>query len=331
MSSIRCLLISMVSIAIICSCSKINENKHIVSQALKITKEHAIHSETLDWSSIEQDVLQQADQVSSEKELYQVLQMLINRLGDNHSFLLTAEGKRWQRVEKKTPAETKRTEPRAKLRNAKIAYIEVNPMSSAAKQDMKTYAQTLYQTIIAAYHEDMTGWILDFRENTGGQLWPMLAGLSPLINSDIAGNAIYPNGDNWQWWAKNGKAGVGENIHHQVDRQSDPVMSEKPIAILISNRTASSGEASVVSFIGKKGVCLIGEQTRGLATVNQPYELANGITLMLTSAYFGDRNKRVYPNGIEPGIIVDNNAANDIDNDIQLNTAIEWLEKQSGR
>ena len=327
MRFIQLIFSGIILLNLICFCSKHDINRTIVLQALNIVKEHSINSKNLNWTFIEKDILKQSNQLKSEEDLYKVLQNLINHLDDKHSYLITANGKRWQKITKTNSVLVENRLPINKLKDTKIAYISIEPMSSAKKLDMNTYAEKLYNTIISSYTTDMTGWILDFRENTGGQLWPMLAGLSPLINSKIAGNAIYPNGNDWQWWAKDGKAGVGKNIHHKIKGVNNQFIKKKPIAILISKQTASSGEASVISFIGQDNICLIGEQTRGLTTVNQPFKLANGATLMLTTAYFGDRNLNIYPNGIEPNIEINNSNENETTNDIQLEMAIEWLGK----
>lgn len=328
MKILRYLMYSQILLYAACFCSAQDNYRSIVLQALNIAKKYSINSNILNWPSIETEVLQHAKHLSSEKDLYNTLQYLLNRLKDKHSYLITADGKRWQKSKEPGKVIKKSSLPLQKLQKAKIVYINVEPLTSSIKIDMDTYAKNLYRTIISSYKEDMTGWILDFRENTGGQLWPMLAGLSPLVNSDTAGIAIYPNGSNWSWWAYHGKAGVGKNIHYQVENANGEHIEKKPIVILISSRTASSGEASVISFIGQDHVYLVGELTKGLATVNQPFELANGATMMLTTAYFGDRNKKVYPYGIEPDTIVSNNIENESYPDIQLNTAVELLEKQ---
>ena len=329
MRSIEFLFPITILICLICFCSNQDMTRIIVFQALDIAKENSINTKKLNWTIIEQEIIQQLNQINSEKDLYETLQNLINRLQDNHSYLITADGKRWQESTKADRVVIEKRLPFNKLKNEQIAYIEVKPMSSTNKFAMDTYAENLYNTIISSYRTDMTGWILDFRKNTGGQLWPMLAGLSPLINSDVAGYAIYPNGNYWQWWAKGGKAGVGENLHHQIKSANNQFINKKPIAILISKQTASSGEASVISFIGQDNICLIGEQTRGLATVNQPFKLDNGATLMLTTAHFGDRNKKIYPYGIKPDIKIANGNEKEGFNEIQLETAIEWLKKQN--
>ncbi|MGD8781669.1 MAG: S41 family peptidase [Ignavibacteria bacterium] len=324
MKLIRHLFLCIVLLSATCFASDKALYKKVISQALEITMEHSINSNSLNKAEIKKEIMQRAEEVNSDDKLYEVLQILIDSLKDNHSFLITADGNRWQRVDRTQEKTEEGSIPKEKLRDKRIAYVNVAPMSSASKIDKNAYADKLYNKIIDAYSHDMTGWILDFRGNSGGQLWPMLAGLSSLINSDTAGFAIYPNNNNWNWWAKNGKAGVGTNVHHQIEHVSNKPLQKKPIAILISRQTASSGEASVISFIGKENICLFGEQTKGLATVNQPFELANGAKLMLTTAYFGDRNKKIYAHGIEPEI----NISNKGENDIQLDTAIEWLTEQ---
>ena len=323
---IRFLIYSLILYLLMCFCSEQDNYHSIVMETFDIAKKHSINSNKIKWLAIEEEVSQLVKQLNSEKDLYNILQTIINRLQDRHSYLITANGERWQKRIIPGKVITKNYLPLDKLRRAKIAYIEVNPISSAIKQDMDTYAKKLYSTIVSSYRKDMTGWILDFRENTGGQLWPMLVGLSPLINSDTAGIAIYPNGNHWSWWAHHGRAGVGENIHYQLENTDEQYLEKKPIVILISNQTASSGEASVISFIGQDQIYLIGEPTQGLATVNQPFELSNGATLMLTTAYFGDRNKKIYPDGIKPHILVNNYIENEGVSDIQLNMAIELFE-----
>lgn len=302
-------------------------NRGIVLQAINIAERHSIYSARQNWPEIKKEILPMVNRADSEDDLFRILQRLIDRLNDNHSFLLTPGGKRWGKKSVSGDMGLKNLIPLEKLKDEKIAYIDVNPMSSAVKTNMKTYAGELFHRIASSFKKDMTGWILDFRKNTGGQLWPMLAGLSLLIDSEIAGTALYPNRNRWQWWARRGKAGVGGNIHFQIKGTDGISLSPKPIVILIGKQTASSGEACVISFIGKENVCVIGEQTRGLATVNQPFKLNNGSVLMLTTAFFGDRNKKSYPDGIQPDLMIAGDSGRETDGDPLIDAGIEWLNK----
>ncbi len=312
--------IAMVLMLLMGSCAGDSGYLAALDEALEIVQQHSINRNRLDWGSIEQELGQRAGTVRTEAELYDALQDILDRLDDGHSFLRTAEGRRWRTAESGTvdtdPKPTAWPEPT-------IIHIDVTTMSSAAGNDMSAYADRLYLEIMQAYRPDMSGWILDLRRNTGGQLWPMLAGLSPLIDSDPAGQAAYPEGIRWQWWAKGGKAGVGDNLHHSVTTTTKLTPARKPIAILIGGATASSGEASVISFIGMNNVRLFGTRTRGLATVNQPFTLSCGATIMLTTAHFADRRGCSYPEGIEPDVTVA--APVDQSDDPCLDAAVEWL------
>ena len=124
-------------------------------------------------------------------------------------------------------------------------------------------------------------------------------------------------GPRWAGW-------VGDSVHHSVTGAQKRALGQKPIAILIGGATASSGEASVISFLGQQHVRLFGSRTRGLATVNQPFELSSGAVLMLTTAHFADRTGRTYPRGIEPDAPV----AGDLGQageDPCLHAAVTWL------
>lgn len=276
-------------------CFDKNSAEEIVIQALKIVKEHSINSSKLNWDLIKREAIK----IKSDDDLCNVLQMLIDQLKDNHSYLIKADGKRWLTIKNDKKKDSEIIIPYEKLKDNNIAYILVNPMSSTNDLDKDEYAQKLYDRIYSSYKSDMNGWILDFRENSGGQLWPMLAGLSPLINSDTAGYGVYPK-FSWIWWAKNGQAGVGANAHYQIKNRSKKILKKRPIAILIGNKTASSGE-----------------RTRGLATINQPYKLDNGIVMMLTSGYFGDRDKKIYSKGIEPDIKITGDICSEDDSYIE--------------
>lgn len=150
----------------------------------------------------------------------------------------------------------------------------------------------------------------------------MLAALSPLIQSELAGHAVYPDGIRWCWWAQDGQAGVGDQAYFSVTMAEREDLATLPIAILVSNFTASSGEACVISFLGDERVRVFGIRTKGLATINQPFELKCGGVLMVTTAYFADRTGRIWPNGIQPDQVI-------VNSDDAILQAAEWLSEVS--
>jgi C-terminal processing protease CtpA/Prc len=75
---------------------------------------------------------------------------------------------------------------------------------------------------------------------------------------------------------------------------------DKKIAVLIGKATASSGEATAVSFIGKEDTRFFGVETAGLTTGNAAFELKDGARLFLTTTIYVDRNKKKYGATIKP-------------------------------
>ncbi len=289
------------------------EYELLFSETYTLVKNNSINRQKANWNVLSADLLKRASDIDSESKFYTLVQELLDSLHDNHSYLTTHTGKRWQKIQRLFNPKYE-FDDTVNLAKSGIAFIKVNPSSGDLQKD----CNTLYNLIHNSYSSDMEGWILDFRNNSGGHFWSMLAALSNLIASDTAGFGIYPGGNSWKWYASEGKAGVGTNTHFKVTNAISEPFKEKPIAILLSNVTASSGEASIISFVGKPNIITIGVKSRGLATINQPFKLGNGAVIMLTTGWFGDRNKNTYPNGITPSIIENSPKK-------QVEKAVNWI------
>src|SRR5690606_13717711 len=98
----------------------------------------------------------------------------------------------------------------------------------------------------------------------GGNMWPMLAGLAPLLGDGVVGAFAPPAETPTRWWIDGGNAGSGERLqaasHYAVE-----IAGPTPIvAVLTGPRTASSGEAVAVAFRGHPGARSFGEPTHGV-------------------------------------------------------------------
>lgn len=99
-----------------------------------------------------------------------------------------------------------------------------------------------------------------------------------------------------------------------------------PIAILTGNQTGSSGEAVVVSFIGNNHTKSFGQPTWGLTTGNGSFELQDGSQIFLASTVMADRNGNLYRGSMSPDVLVTGKSVNE--NDLALDTAIQWIKTQ---
>lgn len=130
--------------------------------------------------------------------------------------------------------------------------------------------------------DPICGWIVDLRRNVGGNMWPMLHGVRPILGEGNPFTYRYGKGP----WSQ------------------DPVYSLKEprpaIAVLTSRLTVSSGEFLTVAFRGPATTRTFGEATGGLSTGNMTYPLPDGAVLLVTTSQATDRTGRVYDGPIVP-------------------------------
>jgi len=173
----------------------------------------------------------------------------------------------------------------------------------------------MIQSIETAHRID--GWVVDLRSNGGGNMYPMIVGLGPLIGDGIAGYFVSPKNTRPWRYIKGSSARV---------KIQSPYLLKNPtakIAVLIGPNTASSGEMTALSFIGKHNVKLFGQPTSGYTTGNDGFKLSDGAYLYLAVTYTADRNKKKYLGKIDPDILVESmETGND---DTTIETAKKWL------
>lgn len=157
--------------------------------------------------------------------------------------------------------------------------------------------------------EPVQAWIVDLRRHTGGNMWPALAGLRPILGPGEAGAFVDANGAVMQRWG-------GRRTRRK----------RVPVAVLQGPLTGSTGEALIISFRGRPRTRTFGEATYGLPTANQPFSLSDGAQLLLTTAREADRTGRVYDGPIEPDehVTIDWAALGTPDDQV-LVAALEWL------
>ncbi|HWD01096.1 MAG TPA: S41 family peptidase [Amycolatopsis sp.] len=147
----------------------------------------------------------------------------------------------------------------------------------------------------------MCGWVVDLRDDTGGNMWPMLTVLAPLLGDGVAGSFTGPGVAPMAWSVRGGRALLDGSA---PAAESNPVRLTRPhppIAVLTSKFTASSGEATLVAFRGMPRVATFGAPTAGAASGNEVFDLSDGAKLLITSVVNVDRAGHGYGNvPIEP-------------------------------
>lgn len=146
---------------------------------------------------------------------------------------------------------------------------EMNPFSGKHQQ----YADT----IVNGIDPKACGVIVDLRENTGGDMGPMIAGISPLIPDGLVTAFAFGTHETPVTLEKGRVQNGGTPV---TVKQTTKV--EVPIAVLMGPDTASSGEQALLAFRGLENAKTFGQPSAGYASVNDLINLSDGSTLVLT-------------------------------------------------
>lgn len=154
--------------------------------------------------------------------------------------------------------------------------------------------------------------MVDLRRNGGGNMWPMFAGLAPLLGERTLGAFVFPSGSEQKWFYRNGTAGLdGEYIlpppHNRLDIYTTQVPAlyrfpvlNPPVAVLTGQKAASAAEAVVLAFRGRPLSRGFGAPNTGLTTAIGMVERSDGALIFLAMAVDVDRAGQQFPSGIPP-------------------------------
>ncbi|WP_256838931.1 S41 family peptidase [Ornithinimicrobium faecis] len=186
-----------------------------------------------------------------------------------------------------------------------------------------TYARAGLDGIRRTREETSCGWVVDLRGNRGGTSWSMLAAVAPLLPEGSFGGFETREGSRIA--VEHGPGWLTQQGGFRFDYDA-ALDVDQPVAVLIDNGTASAAEAVTTAFHGQPGAQIIGQRTAGLATGNISQPLADGSTILLTTAWMVDADGKHFPEGIEPQIAVPSDTqGNQAEQDTTFEAAADWL------
>jgi len=188
--------------------------------------------------------------------------------------------------------------PTGRRLDGDIGYLELPGVSSGSKAAQ--YDDTLHELLDEIDDGTLRGCIVDLRRNTGGTLWPMLAGIGPLAGAGRVGAFASAHGS--ADWSYDAALGAATSETYELARVAapHPLRDDLPVALLTGPLTAGAGEALVVAFAGRAHTRRFGEATRGLTTSNTQIPLADGALLVLTVTVHADRSGTRHDDVIRP-------------------------------
>lgn len=312
-----------------------------VDQVIDVIRRRAIRSKDVNWESVSAMARTiEARRVGGSGVSDAALKFIVTSLGDGHSFLIadeppvakpsTASASSSGVAPSALPPSVPTLAPPVVPHRATFGAVQfLKPALSRSREPIQAqaYADALVESL-RSRPDGACGWIVDLRGNDGGNLWPMVAGLKPLLGGGTQGWFL-DSGGGRSWGFSPGYVGSG-TLEVRTARSDGIDLSAQPVAVLQDGRSASSAEALLMAFKRRPETRLFGAPSAGLTTANAVVDVA-GKSVALSTSMMADSYKVTYPKGIEPDEAMRETELRAAPDAESLRAPIAWLESRCKR
>lgn len=218
---------------------------------------------------------------------------------------------------------------KAAMLPGKIAYLRVPGYSLYDPAQIHTAAQGLRDSLLSLAVQKPRGYLIDLRFNTGGNLYPMLAGLSPLLGTGVVAQDVDADGAvvrHWRLaegnlWLED-KACTWLPVYQGID------LSKAKVVVMLGPVTMSSGSITAVAFKQRPRTTFLGEPTAaGYTTSTNFFYFSPEVMLNFATHFVADRD-RVIHDAVQPDVLVRGEApVDELEKDAQVKAAMEQIKK----
>ena len=282
--------------------------------ALELIRRNALFSDSVDWDAAHQQAQDAVTHACGYAGTYHLLGTVVKQAGGDHSRFIPPAAFRQAR------ARTSAAGPALPAGGitGRVGYLVLPQLPGGQKLAYRyiVVGSRLVDEMAAARPQ---GWIVDLRDNSGGNMWPMLAALAGLLEYGVLGHFALPGGrmQAWSLDCRHVRLDGKRAAHrHGRFRRTDVI----PVAFLISARTASAGEAVAVALRSQPRVRAFGMPTAGFTTGNRTHVLRDGARLVISECYYADHRQRLITGPIIPDERVDSSDTGPL-----LATARKWI------
>jgi C-terminal processing protease CtpA/Prc len=297
-----------------------SDAKAVVDAAIGIVRKNAWMRDNIDWTVVEPEVRLLAAGADKSADVYPAVRYLLASLNDRHSFLMPPAATTAFRTggAANPPIDVKALGDR-------IGYVNVPGYGGAEAAAARKFATDAHERLAATVDQAGCGWIVDLRGNTGGNMWPMLAGLKPFLGNEPLGTFVSRENTSPPW-----RAGQAVGVEPPEGLRK---LEQAWVAVLTGPRTASSGEAVTIAFKGRPHTRSFGQPTNGLSSANGTFPLPDGAMILLTTAIEADRTGKQYGEKVDPDEIIPAPAGAPPSismDDPTMAAAMSWLKRSCG-
>lgn len=299
----------------------------LLDEALTYMRQHYYRRDFIQWDDLASAARSRIQTANEDCNAKDAISWCFSQLNERHSFVMSPDKAARYNDDAPPSLDGIVGEIKGEWLQDSIAYISIPWISTTDSLLCMKIADSL-QTLIARLDtRNISRWIIDLRKNSGGNCWPMLAGIGPLLGDGVHGFFVGQE-SRVPISYRNGIAFQGRSIGCRVSRQDGyhTRSNRNHIAVLTGRKTVSAGEIVAMAFKGKEQTLLLGEPTAGLTTANATYSLSDHSMLVLSICREADHTGRIWEGPLQPDRLIPSTANSDPSTtDPVMTAAIDWL------
>lgn len=259
---------------------------------------NALHRDTIVWPDVRAKTIEKLGNAQSISAADDAIRAALDMMGDHHSFLIKSNGS--MIFTSGTSPDCSNAFQISPYIPRDIGYIRIDGNFQLTAAQIDRQAKGIQDAIRTQANTSSIGWVVDLRGNNGGNMWPMLSGIGPLLGEGTVGYFVSPGGQTEAWKYLGGRAILGDFPQYTIAAPYPPLQPSPKIAVLTDCHAGSSGEAIIVAFRARPNTRSFGTASYGVSTANQNFILSDGSQLYLTVSVYADRSGVQYGGRIAP-------------------------------
>jgi C-terminal processing protease CtpA/Prc len=312
--------------------------RRFVDSALSLMQTRSLYADNLDWQKVGDSARKLAAGATSYADAGAAIKFAFNLLGDKHGWLVLA-GEQYvnpfmrrdnSRINEATRSVITKPAVRQATLQGQYAYLSIPFFGGQTTKGMNDFAQRIQDSLGKALPQKPKGIIIDLRLNGGGNMYPMVVGVSNVLGNGRFTESVNGNGEvDGSFEMKDYTITLLDTMVVRLQKTHGN-LENLPVAVLIGPATGSSGEQLAIILSLRKNTVLIGEPTAGYVTGNNGFLLpGNENGLVLAESYTKDSQGKVYKTDVEPALsITGGDNFTDLKQDKKIQAALEWLSKK---
>lgn len=272
-------------------------------------EQYSIERNEIDWVDFRNQVLEEGANAQSLEDTDEALLLALSLLDDNNSYFERPDG---DVISAAAYLNCENSNISGISTPDNIEHLKFPPFDGNANglNAKIAFAEIVQEEIQSRDNVNITGWIIDLRNNnsTGG-ISPLLAAGGPILGEGTAGYYVYPEFSSQEWSYEGGSAKINGTNVIEVSEPYELINQNPKVAIIINKATSSTAAALAIAFKGRPNTAIIGDDTCVPLLHNLNTVFSDFTYLRLAAANLADREGNVYQDEIVPDIYADDATA----------------------